>query len=345
VLGIVAASEYTDIGLLPARAVAALVVPSQAVRVDGTQFGLPRLGKPFIPPDKLQDMLTVKQVMDAVLQEGETYLDLTNNMAFYPLLDKEVPSVYAGYYIATSQKIQQRMLAALTSNPPPLVWVGPARTFGSGSAALRSYRLYRWVMNNDYLPFEHNGARFLVRRDRYPRLLQGELTTDERLQGLAAAFPDNDLGLLPVAWGGSYPLLAQRFAATPFPAAETMLTPSSLAVPEVGLMIPSRLFSIRLKEPVSGSRWDFMSFTITSQRLDDQLLKVKISWNEPGGQADKDHAVTFLAQKGASLLIPLGASPTWLLSPRIGTLSIDVADLGGGSDCTLGPLTLLYLQE
>jgi hypothetical protein len=344
-LGIAAASEYTDIRLLPGRAVAALVVPQHAIRIAGSRIGLPNLGNLLIPPEKLQDIVTVKQVMDVVLRDGETYLDLTNNMAFYTLLGKEVPSVYAGYYIATSQKIQQRMLAALTPNPPPLVWVGPARTFGGGTAALRSYRLYRWVMKNDYLPFSHNGAQFLVRRDRYHLLGLGAVDETERLRGLVAAFPDKDLGQLPVAWGRSYPLLAKRFTSTPLPPAETATEPHTLAVPEVGLLLPARLFSIRPKEPVAGNRWDFMTFTIATQLLDNLPLKVRIRWTIPGEQPDDDHAVTFLAQKGVPLLIPLGASPTWLLSPQIGALTIEVADLGGGGDCTLRSPTLLSLQQ
>jgi len=344
-LGIVVASEYTDYSLLPARAVAAIDVPPQAVRVRGARTGLPNLGDPFIPPEKLQDMLTVKRVMDAVLQQGETYLDLTNNMAFYPLLGKEVSSVYAGYYIATSQKIQQRMLKALAANPPALVWVGPARTFGSGSAALRSYRLYRWVMDNGYLPFEYNGAQFLVRKDRYPRVRGGDPAQAEMIHGMAAAFPDSDLRLLPVAWGGSYNLLARRFVTAPFTTTVAPMPPGYLAVPEVGQLVPSRHFSVGLKEPIAGILWDFLAFTITSQRTDNLPLKVKISWNGPGGRSDDDHAVTFLALKGAPLLVPLGTNPAWLLAPRIGSLEIEVADLGGGGDCSVGTPTLLSLRQ
>ncbi len=343
-LGIVSASEYSDFRLLPARAVAALEVPPQAVRVDGVRSGLPNLGSPFIPADKLQDLLTVKQVMDAVLQEGETYLDLTNNMAFYPLLGKEVPSVYAGYYIATSHKIQQRMIAALASNPPPLVWVAPARTFGTGSAALRSYRLYRWVMNNGYLPFSYNGAQFLVRKDRYARLHLPKASMTEQLHDLAAAFPDHDLGQLPGAWGNSYSRLEKRFVAAPFPRAETVLTTGVLEVPETGLLLPARRFTISLKEPLAGGDWDFMALTINSQRPDTLPLKVKIGWNAPGMQSVDGYSVTLLAGKGAPLLIPLGASPTWLLSP-IETVTVEIADLGGGTDCTFSPPTLLRLKE
>jgi len=343
-LGIVVASEYTNFFLLPARAVAALEVPPEAIRVDGARSGLPHLGSPFIPQDRLQDILTVKQVMDAVLQEGETYLDLTNNMALYPLLGKEVPSVYAGYYIATSQKIQQRMIAALASDPPPLVWVAPARTFGTGSAALRSYRLYRWVMKSGYLPFSYNGAQFLVRKDRYARLRLPELSMAEQLRGLATAFPDHDLGQLPAAWGSSFSRLEKRFVAAPFPRAETVLTAGSLEVPEVGLLLPARRFTISLKEPLAGGEWDFMALTIHSQRPDKLPLKVKISWNLPGRPPEDGYAVTLLAGKGAPLLIPLGASPTWLLSP-IEAVTVEIADLGGGTDSTFSPPTLLRLQE
>jgi hypothetical protein len=237
------------------------------------------------------------------------------------------------------------MLAALTLNPPPLVWVGPARTFGSGTAALRSYRLYRWVMNNDYLPLVHNGAQFLVRKDRYLSLQLGALSQQEQINGLAAAFSDNNLGFLPVAWGRSMPLLAKRFVASQNPPEVIAMVPGSLAVPEAGIILPSRLFSVRFKESVKGAEWDFMAFSFATQRTDDLPLKVRIAWSAAGEQPDNNHAVTFLARKGAPLLIPLGASPTWLLSQRIDSVTVEVADLGGGNDCTLNIPTLLSLRQ
>lgn len=304
---------YSSPQLLSVNAAQFIAVPSSTVTVSGTEIGLPKLGDLYIPEDRLAMINALKSASDIFLRKGETYYDLTNHLAFYYLLDKPVSSIYAGYYLVTSDRLQEKVIESLSKNPPPLVFAGPPRTFGSGTAALRSYRVYKWLIRQGYEPLEAQGLQFLVRKDRYLQTTGSALYDLERVVKLSAVFPENDFQFIPAAWGRNMGKLKKRFE-----------------VKELSPPAPEGMnrFSLKFAEPVDGLKWDFISFVLVSPSGSQEPVPVKVSWGSPDPTLEGVNAAMFLAKPGEPLLVPLGSRPSWLLPPVKEGVSIEVAGMG-----------------
>jgi hypothetical protein len=342
-LGISSAPGYLDAGAMARTATGAISVPASAVRVSGEGLGLPKLGDAFMEPEKLQTLVAMKKVTDTFLSGNETYLDLTNHIAMYYLLDKKVPGIYAGYYIVTSEALQQQVIAAVERSRPPVVWIGPAREFGSGKASLRSYRLYRWLLKQDYTFLEHDGLQFLVRTDRFREKGLTPPSPAENMAGLVTAFAHPVLAEIPVSWGRSLPLLADRFARA---AVQPRLLTSGTALQPVfdGEIRPVTGFDWALDTTLDGGTADFLTCTVASGPRVEPVI-VKISWKSGGEPYAEERSVIFMAKAGVPLLVPLGSHPAWLLSRSISGVRIDLFDNSGSSDFALDTPVFLGLVK
>lgn len=307
-------SEIAKRALVPAEAA------PEMVWFNGAENGLPKVGNTYIHSEQVPMITGFKQVSDAMLKPGETFYDLTNFLAFYHFLDRKVTSLYAGYYIVTSEDLQNKVIAALEKSPPPLVLAAPAREFGSGPASLRSYRVYRWFIRKGYIPFVYQGTGYLVSGDRY-RQLQIPLPEEAVVNAdLAGMFAHDSLGLIPAAWGRSLDTLSERFETVPT-ADPTLTAIANAAVAGPDGKTVSGLTNCRITGGLDGSRADFMVLRIKGADAS-APIPARLHW---AGSGRMDNVLDFLAVPGVPLLVPVGSHPAWLRSSRIEQFNIELA--------------------
>lgn len=125
--------------------------------VNGSDLGLPQLGRALIEPRHLARLLALKEVLGDELKPGETYLDLTNRTAqhFYLGLPPPIP-IPAPYNLAPRSQ-QLEAIARLRRNLPPIALLSADSVIHDGGAlALRAPYLFRFV-RNAYTPVWRDG--------------------------------------------------------------------------------------------------------------------------------------------------------------------------------------------
>ncbi len=187
-------------------------VPREFVLVRGTDWGLPKLGAVFTPPDRWRELITIRDRIRNSKAPEENYLDLTNRSLLYALLDERVPVPLASDYHAFDEGFQNRNLSALKKSPPALVWLAPSIRHLEGPASIRNYRVYRWLLESDlYSLTVHKPFAALVHKEKNPNArISGPMDAKE-LEVLNGILQPIDLQRLPHAWGRNWPRLENRF--------------------------------------------------------------------------------------------------------------------------------------
>ncbi|EPX60397.1 hypothetical protein D187_001884 [Cystobacter fuscus DSM 2262] len=322
-----------------------ILVPVGVPLLEGEQLGLPRLGRMFMPQDALAPLLRLKGTLGALLLPGETYFDLTNLSSFYYYLGYRVTTGYVSDYTAIGAAAQKRMLAALEREPPPVVWVGPRMSFDGGPASLRSYRLYRWLVQRGYVFHARDGFQFLLREDR-ARMLKLEQEPAASSQALASVFHLQDLKSIPVSWGHSVKTLRRRFAEDSI---EVTGVPQlfGLQSSAQGLLSASGadpLMVWELPEAVPSARFDFVSFQLECADAPDGRSRGQVFWAEAGGDFSEAHSFFFDARPG-TLLVPLGSHPDWARGAPVRRLRLDFNSVEGCELYTVKDVRFLKLVD
>jgi len=131
---------------------------------------LPTLGEGGYDRSHVQRIETLAKTVDALLEPGESFLNLTNRSALYFYLNRPNPVPIASTYNAAPEAFQKAFIAALADGQPPLALVGGDNLDHDGlSLPLRSHAIYDYVVAH-YVPFLRDGYTFALRRDLVNRL-------------------------------------------------------------------------------------------------------------------------------------------------------------------------------
>ena len=307
--------------------------PGQTL-IHGRDIGLPTIGRVSADAPTVNQIRALKHALSLLLRPEETYADLTDLQALYYYLDLPIPQLYV-QYVASSEKMQERMIEQWRADPAPVVLIAPAQVFDGGPPSLRSYRWYRELISA-YTPISMDGFSFLVDPKRLPAI---SLTTSARFGILDSAFFLPNLRALPSAWGRSWPLLKSRFKKV----ADVAVEPDPASHARV---VRSAAFNL---EPLNltGGDADFatVEFDLKDRPDFDSAAAdpmVTISWTSAGEKRPPKQS--FLA-KSATELLPLGAQPRWLLSDKLQTLRLDLVSPGNLSVFRVKGLTLWKLND
>jgi uncharacterized membrane protein len=277
-------------------------VSPNCIVVDGKAMGFPNLGRIYIPEREFERITSFKSELARFLRPGETYLDLTGRQAFYFFLGLPSPTSYGAAWVAANSVLQDRSIAEIKSNPPPVVWLAPNWFSGAETPPLRIYKLYRFLVQN-YVPFFHNGYSFLIAPG---RIGNDAADAKTRIQILRDAFGEQDLGSVPIVWGNSWIQLQHNFV-------EEFATDAGNSTPTTAPSIPLRSATSH----ASGDKTDFVKFDFLSNTLPTAKTPVAIVWKSENGPG----RALFYASNGTNL-IPLGAISDWLLSRDISDVQL-----------------------
>jgi hypothetical protein len=302
VKGMLVASDVFKSSLEPtAFLLPPLRTESDRLLTDGSALGLVHMGTTRTEPAHLQRLLLLKKSIDALLPPGEPYYDLSNHNADYVYLGRPVPAAWASPYYLDDDRAQVGVVEELRARGVKLLLLSAENiTWDGGSNALRAYWLYRFALA-DYVAFRFNGFLLAVRRD---------LAGDEPFRSILAestlapndvfeaAFAERDLKNIPATWGRSFGSLSHLL--------EPTKVSLELEAEGQGVAAPPDFDLLRLEfDCPSGLE-----------------AQATLRWE---GLAD-GHAMSDVAQFTASsgtLLVPVGAYPSWMLAQRIEGVTLE----------------------
>lgn len=312
---------FLDRDALLTRALEPVAVGKDSRLFSGTELGLPRLGYLFAEKQRIDEILALRDAIAPYLKPGETYLDLTNRSAEYFYLDRPVPVLYSANYVAANDAAHARMLRQLRDAPPPIVWLFPGIAWDGGPASLRSYPIYRELVDT-YVPRRIGRFTFLIRPDRAGPVASRE----ERLEILDEAFKAENLAAVPNAWGRSWPLVSSRFTE------RSALTPGRPAnfTPGNDGNLPAdggqQVWFDTTASALAGRDVDYLLLDYECEAFKGGPPPVVELWWAADGESVAEQNVVRFAGSGSRALVPVGAQPRWRLARRIDALRVEPAE-------------------
>jgi hypothetical protein len=281
---------------------ARLRVVSDAPLTDAAAFGLHRAGVAAFDPMHLNRLVALKQSIDTLLPPGEPYYDLTNHNADYVYFHRPVPAAWSGPFYLADERAQLRVTEELLARGTKLMLLSAENNnTDGGSSALRAYWLYRFILQN-YRAFSMNGFLFAARSDlsnSEPFRTIFAASPVPSTHWFEAAFAESDLKAIPLSWGRSDAILASRLERTD--------APLPLEANSKGVVVPPNFDLLRLVLSCPS----------------DLVTQASLSWD---GQRNGDvisGSARFTASAG-TLLVPVGAYPSWILAERIDNVALSL---------------------
>lgn len=327
------------------------VVPDEYTYVDGNVIGIPKLGQGFMLPETVNRLKTIKKVMDKVVYNGETFLDMSFSQELYHIFDKKVPVPNPGTYVVASGKASLTNIEAMKKNAPPLI-VWNTSWYGS---AIRNYYMYREIMDKGYVLYSYEGEDFLIRPDRYEEVFGNYEESHKNMISTSdtGKFANIDLSGTPNAWGKSISTLIDIFDEIE----EYDINKSTVDVNQMEIVKKDnkKLFKVadnadpflvvELPEELNGKDADFIYLNLKNNKdnEDTREKKVEIYWETNELPADAKRKFSFDYGNG-EFLIPVGASPTWSFN-KISKIRIDIDGFSKGTEFEVEKLKLLKLNE
>ena len=325
--------------------------------VEGDGSGLPSLAHTVVDPAQLDRLKAIKSVLKAVIEPGETYLDLTNHSANYFYLGYPPPIAAGAIYNMPHRNQQLRAVQRLKAAPPPIVLASADNIlFDGGTASLRTHLLYRYVVEH-YIPVKIEKFIYLVRPDRWQRLAaqaSGNTATikpleqDEKLKLLDQVFRVVDLQKIPRVWGESFKSLK--------PALRVVQAVDAATIAELHAVknIGQNTYQIAGKDPfivfdveklnLNGRAAGILTFDFSNDSQHKPVI-LEVYWGSRSTGTPSENTVVRFSAKQGKVVVPLDAAPRWLLAEGIKTIRVDLADPVPCSTFSISNVTLSQRAE
>jgi hypothetical protein len=303
-----------------------LYTPLEAVKipsnlVDGNRIGMPNIGLASIEENKIAKLLSIKEVFNALIDQGETYIDLTNRQAYYFYLNYKPPIETGAIYNLVSKNQQLRSIKAVKNNPPPVILASADNILhDGGTVSYRSPLIYRFFVQ-EYIPVLIGDVVYLVKPDRIERLKKFNEISEinfNKIDLLDRCFRMKDLQKLPIAWGQSISTLKKELTFIVSIDSISLSQSNSIYLnPEgqYGINGPNPYITFDLNpNKVNGTDAGILTFHFICNTK--HPIVMKLYWGSKASLPSENTAIRFFVKNGF-VVIPLDASPKWLLENEI----------------------------
>ncbi len=141
-------------------------VPDDAAYAKPEETGLKNLGYAFVQNEQyLHESMVINEVCNYLLKGNQTYYDFTDKSIYYLLTNRKVPGLYVSSMVAANETLQNESIERLKNNDIPLIFINQPLRYMGVSESLRSYRIYRYFVEQDYKFITYKNCNFLVRKD------------------------------------------------------------------------------------------------------------------------------------------------------------------------------------
>jgi hypothetical protein len=273
---------------------------------DAAALGMPNLGVGNFPQGYVEEDGALKQALDRVLSPAETFLDLTMNGLHYFSTGRRMVTEYPVYYVYPGDKPQLRAIEALEQHDVAVTLLEPDY-YDESPSSLRTYYLYRYALLHG-LPWQITPTKtLLIPPEDFSKVGLAPPDPGETLHLLDEQFPQTNFSYLPAVWGRGFRGLASRLRPVRDLSAE---------LPRVGGADPSIELGVR-----PGIRGDAAGLLILDLDVPPNRERdVLIRWTDSRLPAETNE-IQFKALAGTNI-VPLDASPRWLLESSITMLTI-----------------------
>ncbi|MBP3422121.1 MAG: oligosaccharide repeat unit polymerase [Lachnospiraceae bacterium] len=175
-------------------------IDDPVVFVSGESVGMPALGTGFIQGNTLNSLKNVKAVLDAELTD-EAYMDLTNKISHFVIMDKESVLPFTSAYNISNAKMQEKAIALVGEKRPRLILISPLIQFDLAPVSLRSMKFYESLLDMGYEPYTYGDVVYLLDGD---STFVEALGDDVGRKSFGMYCHKEHLGMLPLAWGTAW---------------------------------------------------------------------------------------------------------------------------------------------
>lgn len=329
-LFVTGAAKGADLRAMPERLLARDTIPREYEYVRGGEIGIPALGDIFMEKGLKEEFISLNHVANELCADGYQFVDMTNQLSHYVILNKEVLLPFSSTYNTNNEIMQTKAIQVLNERKPEVIVVSPAWRHDAATLSIRNYHLYQWLMQHGYVPCKYESVLFLTNQpeiqERYAPAYE-ELGQQMHLEMLRK---------LPAVWAGQE--LKERSLEEADVKLELVDTNSQVLSDGVYQVDEEdTFFFYNLEEPVSGKEIDFLRIRSKFQNSGEALSYQGVVYFIEEGKGLKE-SKRFIYDGGADeVVIPLSTSPYWSYSEKNQMIMVDLI----GSDI---PGTQLSLE-
>lgn len=294
-------------------------ISDQFVKMNGNEIGCDKMGTVFMQAETAKQVKETAFVIKELCPDGETYLDFTNQSAFYMMFDKETPFSYCALYHGTSDATRKRMLESLEENLPKLILVAPYWNNDGGSISLRYKDIYQLVMQKGYRPYQYGSVCFLLSDD-----VAAPAWATDGGGTFYSAMTTSNLQALPVVWGRSinwddFETVSMSYEFLESNGMELSQNGSYTAV------CANSNFRVSFSGDEIASDAEYLLVHFQCDDLPDgEKVNMKLYFTYPD-EAPMEEYVILCEMQNGELLIPLYAYPMWDMF-EMTTIQFDLTD-------------------
>jgi hypothetical protein len=273
---------------------------------DASKFGLPHLGIGRFPEGHLQEESALKEALDGILAPDETYFDLTMEGLHYFSSQRKLITEYPVYYVYPGDIPQLRAIEQLEANDVNVTLLDSSWFFDESPSSLRAHYLYRYALLNG-LPLEITTKKTLLLPPKYfSKLDLSPPDLEETLILLDKQFPMTDFAYLPGAWGRGFNKTITN-----------LVFVHQLEINSIQTNGDKKASNV-LFPPLQGVDAGLLILTLDIPT--NPKSHITIQWESKYHPNEKNQ-IQFTAINGVNI-VPLDASPRWLLAEGIDTIII-----------------------
>lgn len=290
------------------------------------ETGIPGLGNIYITEEQKNTLMNLNEIANNLCGDGLQYVDMTNQLAQYNILNKKVLLPFSSTYNTNNKVMQTKAIEVLKELQPEVIVVSPHWQHDSASLSTRNYYLYQYLAKH-YEPCKYENIIFLTNNEEVKRLYEpafdefAELMHVERLK------------MLPACWGNEY--LEHTVEET-----YDILHDFSLVDTNAEKLGNNRFlcgaeetyFLYGFESPIAGIETQFLRIGVEDLSGSEEELKFEgvVYFMDEGKGLKEGHRFIYDGGEG-EFLIPLSTSPYWSYSKNISAMLVDFihADLPG----------------
>lgn len=305
-------------------------ISSNFVYVDGSEVGIPKLGKGFLIKERLEYLKKYKEMIDKLLKEDEFFWPEWDRELLV-IFNKKVPTKIDSPYLTKSLKATRENLNSMKEKP----------IFITDLLGYQSYYTFRWILDNGYV--NYNG--FWIRPDRYEKIF-GNI--EEAKKNTIEAFSSQELAKIPYSLGNSMQTLDKIFINKK----EYDFNNAIIESNQVEILSNKKLkildeedpyIILSLSEMISGNDYDFIYLEL-EEKYDKKFEKrMQIFWEGEGFPIAENRSIRFNDVNG-KLLIPMGVHASWILSNII-KIRIDFEGVKKNEEIEIKKLEFMQLDR
>ena len=283
---------YIEVADIPASKEVTIMgeeVNDPVVFVSGDSVGMPQLGTGFIQGNTLNSLKNIKAVLDAELTD-ESYMDLTNKISHYVIMDKESVLPFTSAYNISNAKMQKKAIELVKEEQPRLIMIAPLIQFDLAPVSLRSMEFYESLMEMGYKPYVYQDVVYLLNGESTFAEAAGEAIGQKSLGDYCHK---EYLGALPYIWGMNWEEQSESILYEQSASNVTIR-------PREGVIRGSQVSYVLIKTSGLTKEEGIWTFQFLSD-VDGQTYQFQIE------------RMPSKAEEG-SYLIPVGSSPFWYYS-------------------------------